>query len=902
MPHSQPPQTVKSAKLFNLADFHEGVLNTDDDIAFIRKYLSESQDHINEYFITGGNVTTAIHKRAWLVDQVLTYLWCQASLSPSENIALLAVGGYGRGELHPHSDVDILLLIRESEDDSFNTGLESFLTKLWDIGLNIGHSVRSLEECLDNARNELCIATSLVEARVIHGPESLLAALNETISPNKIWDNQEFFQEKCLEQSNRHAKHNNTEYNVEPDIKNAPGGLRDIQTIGWVAKRHFDVSDFAGLLEKGFISTSEHSILDECQTYLWELRYHLHLITNRGENRLLFDYQHKLSDTLNYVDNESNLAIEQLMKRYYRTALAVSQLNELLLQLFNELILEDQTELSTIPINQYFQLRNDAIEVTHPQVFEEYPSALLDIFKVIANRKDIKTVRASTIRLIMDNAHLIDANFCNEPRNNRIFMEFLRSPYNIFSQLKRMKRYGILGRYIPAFDNIIGQSQFDLFHIYTVDAHTLLVIRNMRSFRLREQRQPFPIAYYVAQQLPKIELLYLAGLFHDIGKGRGGDHSQLGAADSTEFCIRHGLNRSDTQLLAWLVQNHLLMSMTAQKKDLSDADVIQSFAEKIGGELKLDYLYALTVADICATNPKLWTSWRASLMRELYRKTKHVFRRGLENPVDSKQRILDNRNEALTRLDQITKDDSREKAKAIWDDLSDDYFLRESPSDIAWHTDGIIQHASNKPLILIRETTSRKYEGGTQIFIYTEDRANLFAIMVATMEQLHLSVVDAHVITSSSNFSLDTYIVLDEDGSPIGDDSYRNELIHKTLETALENSAPLPEIIHHRLPRQLKNFAPNTHIRLHNSKNNHHSILEVNTLDRPGVLAEIGLILAQMNIFVLNARITTLGERADDIFFVVDKNGDTIEEKEIGAVLKEKLCQSLNQVDNDDPQ
>ncbi len=896
MRNSNTPQAVKSAELFDLADFHEGVLKTDNDIAFIREYLSESQNKIDAYFVAGGCVTSAIRKRAWLVDQVLSYLWCQACLSPSDDIALLAVGGYGRAELHPHSDVDILLLIRDNNDKSFDQGLERFLTKLWDIGLNIGHSVRSLDECLENACDDLTIATSLMEARIILGPESLLDKLNSTIASDKVWDNQLFFQEKLHEQKQRHEKHNNTEYNVEPNIKNAPGGLRDIQTIGWVAKRHFGVNSLAGLVDKGFISEAEHNTLNECQDFLWQLRYHLHLLTKRGENRLLFDYQHSISGILNYVDNEQSLAIEQLMKRYYRTAQAVSQLNELLLQLFNELILENEAGTVAHPISEHFQLRNDAIEVTHPEVFVEYPSALLDIFKVIANRKDIKRVRASTIRLICDNSHLINEEFRNDPRNNRIFMDFLRSPFHIFSQLKRMKRYGILGRYIPAFDNIIGQSQFDLFHIYTVDAHTLLVIRNMRSFRLREQRKPFPIAYYIVQQLPKLELLYLAGLFHDIGKGRGGDHSQLGAKDSTEFCIRHGLNRSDTKLLAWLVQNHLLMSMTAQKKDISDPDIIQSFAEKIGEEVKLDYLYALTVADICATNPELWTTWRASLMRELYRETKRVFRRGLDKPIGTSDRAQDNRSESLVRLTQISDHDVSEDAKAIWDNLSDDYFLRESPSDIAWHTDGIIRHTSDKPLVLIRETTSRKFEGGTQIFIYTEDRPNLFAIMVSTLEQLHLSVVDARIITSDSNFSLDTYIVLDEEGTPIGNDTYRSELIHKTLEKALKTSSIIPEIVNHRLPRQLKNFAPNTRIKLQNSKHNHHSILEVNTLDRPGVLAQIGLILAKMGVSVLNARITTLGERADDIFFVVNEKGETIAEKEIGQQLKEALCQSLNQV------
>lgn len=861
----------------------------------IRDYIQCCQNCLNEFVLSGKPVEFAVTKRAWLVDQALIALWQQVGLPQSDAIALLAVGGYGRGELHPHSDVDILILLQENNPE-LDPAIESFFTHLWDIGLTIGHSVRSLEECFESAHDDLTIATSLMEARLITGSGRLLNQLALAIAPEHIWSDQDFFRAKLDEQIQRHSKANFTECNVEPDLKKAPGGLRDIHTIGWVAKRHFGVKDLAGLVDKGFISKDEYQTLINSQNFLWLLRYHLHLLTGRGENRLLFDYQTKLAQKLGFVDNKQNLAVEQMMKQYYRAALAISHLNELLLQLFNEVILEDSNSRSITPINEHFQLTNNAIEVRHPQVFKENPSALLEIFYIIANRQDIDKVRASTIRLIQEHSHLIDDEYRFDPRNNRIFMNFLRSPYNIFSQLKRMKRYGILGRYIPAFGEVIGQSQFDLFHIYTVDAHTLLVIKNMRRFRLKSQQQKFPLAHDIVHQLPKIELLYLAGLFHDIAKGRGGDHSKLGAEDCRNFCIQHGLSRADTDLLIWLVQNHLFMSMTAQKKDISDPEVIQKFAEFVADEIRLDYLFALTVADICATNPELWNSWRATLMRELYQETKHAFRRGLEKTIDSSDRVADKRNEALLLIKQDSHRDLSQQAQLIWNNMPDDYFLRESAHDIAWHTLGIINHQLSKPLILIKQTSSVKFEGGTQIFIYTEDQPNLFAVMVATLEQLRLSVMDARIITSCSNFSLDTYIVLDEDGSPLGDDPYRISVIQETLEKALENPMVYPQLVNQHIPRQRKNFRTNTHIKIHDSQRHHYSILEVNTLDRPGLLAQIGRFLSQRKISVLNARITTLGERADDIFFIVDQDGKALAETDAGKNLKIELCQTLDNI------
>ena len=893
-----PPASLRLAELFSIHEFHEGILHAESYTDFIRDFLRETQTRLNNYVLSGGCVVKAVHQRAWLVDQVLIYLWCKAELAPSASIALIAVGGYGRGELHPYSDIDLLLLVSDEENTPHQHGIELFLKSLWDIGLNIGHSVRTIQECVSTAEKDITIATALQETRLIAGPSELIHSLNQNCGADSLWPSVDFFKAKTSEQKFRHNKHNNTEYNLEPDIKNAPGGLRDIQTVGWVAKRHFGVATLQELIAQNFLSEAEYSILDDGQTFLWELRYHLHILTGRGENRLLFDYQTSIAKAMGYTDNETSLAIEQLMKAYYRAATSLAQVNEVLLQIFNELFLENSAELEIIPIDQQFQLANGAIEVTHPEVFSEHPSALLKIFYIIANRTDIIGMRAATIRLIHSHRHLINTEFRTDPQNNEIFLNFLRSPHNIFQQLKCMKRYGILGRYIPAFGDIIGQSQFDLFHIYTVDAHTLLVIKNMRQFYLNAQHEKLPIACRIMQQLPKLEILYLAGLFHDIAKGRGGDHSKLGAKDAIAFSKQHGLSHTETQLLIWLVQSHLIMSMTAQKKDLSDPEVIRQFAEEVGDEMRLEYLYVLTVADICATNPALWTSWRASLMRTLYRETKRLLRRGLDNPVDSSDRIQDNRNEALKRLALISKIDLSKEARVIWDNLGDDYFTREAPHDIAWHTQAIIQHPSNHPLILIQKTSSRKFEGGTHIFIYTEDHPNLFAVIAAVMEQLRLSIVDARIITSRTNFSLDTYIVLDEDGTPLDHDNNRFQHIRETLEEALIHPHEYPSIVTRRIPRQLKNFAPNTDIKLHNNKSGTHSILEVNTLDRPGVLAQVGLALSQLDISVINARITTLGERAEDLFFVTDKNALPFADTSLGKKLKKSLCITLNAMEN----
>ncbi len=859
-----------------------------------RKALQHAHQVLFSRFRKGEDIHALLKARAAVVDHILRHAWCSLQLHQEPLVGLLAVGGYGRAELHPHSDIDVLVL---HDLPGLNTDMEDrisrFITLLWDLGLDVGSSVRSILECASAARDDITIATNLMESRTLIGHESLRQRMLDTTSAQHLWTGKDFYAAKLAEQKERHAKHNNTEYNLEPDIKNAPGGLRDIQMVGWVVKRHYHATTLHDLVEHNFLTEQEYMQLDACQTLLWRIRFALHCIAGRAENKLLFDYQRQVAEMLGMQDEPRQRAVEQLMKQYYRSAMLISTLNEMLLQHFDENILGEDDRTAIEPVNNRFQIRNHHVEVTHPSIFRRYPSALLEIFVLVCNSPQVRGIRASTIRLIMQNVDLIDAGFRQDLRHTSLFIELLRSPHALFRTLRSMKRYGVLGRYIPAFGAIMGQMQFDLFHIYTVDAHTLLLIKNMRRFRYPDVQDRFPVVAQVALNLPKIELLYLAGLFHDIAKGRGGDHSELGATDAFEFCIQHRLSNWDAHLVAWLTRNHLSMSMTAQKKDINDPDVINEFAIKVGDTVHLDYLYALTVADICATNPTLWNSWRASLLRQLYQQTHRALRRGLGNPIDKSEWIEETRLTALASLSSVGVDE--QAVTDLWNNLGDEYFLRETANDITWHTQAILQHGHcGEPLVLIRETTQNRFLGATQIFVYTNDQPNLFAATVAALDQLHLNVLDARIMTSASRFSLDTYIVLDENNERLTDMT-RLRNIQQALTQTLAQPDQFPDIVKRRMPRQLRHFKVKTEVLLSNDIVHQITVVEVVTLDRPGLLARIGKIFMEHGVNLRTARIATLGERADDVFFLTDRMMHPISDPALCTRLAETLKQQLDQ-------
>ncbi len=609
----------------------------------IRAALAAAGDDLKTRFEAGESVVGLVHARATVIDEQLKKLW-KRDLEES-GAALIAVGGYGRGELHPYSDVDVMVLLPDELPPGAEDALSAFITALWDIGLEIGHSVRTIAQCLEEAKADLTVATTLMEARLLTGPTALFEAMQRATAPDKIWPSTEFFQEKRKEQIARHHRYFDTAYNLEPNVKGSPGGLRDIQMIGWVAKRHFGAATLAELVEHKFLTPGQLKRLEDGQSFLWRIRFGLHILTGRREDRLLFDHQIKLAQLLGYEDASYTLAVEQLMQRYYRTVMNLSRLNEMLLQLFEEAILMDPNAQPE-PLNDRFQIKNGFLQTSSDQVFANDPSALLELFLVLQQNPEIRGVSAYTVGLIRRNLHLIDDEFRQNPRNHRLFLSILRAPEGVTHELRRMNLYGVLGLYIPSFGRVVGRMQYDLFHAYTVDEHTLFVVSNLRRFALSRFDKELPHCSPIMQSLEKPEIAYLGGLFHDIAKGRGGDHSELGAVDARAFCLEHGLSKYEAGIVAWLVQHHLILSTTAQKKDIGDPDVINEFAAIVGDPLHLDYLYLLTVADVRGTNPKLWNSWKAQLFHDLYELTRRALWRGLENPIDREQLILEKQTKA----------------------------------------------------------------------------------------------------------------------------------------------------------------------------------------------------------------------------------------------------------------
>lgn len=860
-------------------------------VPLLKQALGIINQRLDQAFYDGADIRDLIYGRAWAMDQLLMSVWGQFAW-PDTKIALLAVGGYGRGELHPKSDLDLLILVENNDTSRYHQPMTEFITLLWDIKLEVGHSFRTLEDCEREAKADITIATNLLENRLLMGTKALHTAMLERLASDKMWPSAEFFDAKWQEQQVRHRKFNNSDHNLEPNIKSSPGGLRDIQMIGWVAKRHFNASSLKDLLAEDFLTASEVRLLEQGQSFLWQVRYALHLIAERCEDRLLFDYQRELAVLFGYLDTEKRLAVEQFMKRYYRVVTTLTELNDVLLQHFEQALLKKDVEQKITLINQRFQIRGELIEHLGDDVFERDPFALIEIFLLMAEHPEIKGVRATTIRALRDHRHLIDEAFRQDKRVNPLFMALLNSKGDVPLQLTRMSRYGILGRYLPEFGHAVGLTQHDLFHIYTVDAHTLRLLRLLQKFRDAAEEKNFPLASVIMRKLPKLSILWLAGLFHDLGKGYGGDHSEIGAVSALAFCNKQGLSKRDSHLVAWLVENHLVMSITAQKQDLTDPEVIRRFAEKVGEQLYLDYLHVLTVADINATNPKLWNGWRAALLNQLYTETKRALRRGLENPIDSTEWREETQQQALTSLVKLAIDE--QKITELWTTLGKDYFLQNTAEEVVWHTQGILAHApSREPLVLIAAPTENLSEGGTKVFIYSRDVAFSFAATAATLDRLGLSIHDARIASSDKGFTLNTLIVLEQNGQ-IPRSQARLAEIEKALILALNNPETFPKLVQRHTPRQLKHFTLPTQVYISNDPNNLRTLIEVVTPDRPGLLARIGRIFVEFDLWLQNAKIATLGERVEDVFFVTLQDGSPLSDPALCQKLEARLCAELD--------
>ncbi|MBY6186961.1 [protein-PII] uridylyltransferase [Marinobacter hydrocarbonoclasticus] len=851
-----------------------------DAISQCRDNLRAQAELARQKFIDGEAIGVLLAERAYEMDQNLIRLWLHFGLS-DEPAALVAVGGYGRCELHPHSDVDLLILTGPEPSTELESKLTLLLQALWDARLEVGHSVRSVAETLSQAEGDITIATNLLESRLLSGDSALYHELQQAIGTDAFWPSAPFFEAKLTEQQARHLKA--SAFDLEPNLKSCPGGLRDIQTISWVAMRHFNASCLAELVSHGFLEPEELEELNACRDHLWRLRFALHCVAGRAEDRLLFDHQRAVASLMGYRD-ETQLAVEQMMKRYYRTVRAVRELNQMLLWLFRTTFRKRPLP-DPVALNGPFVRRGRLIEAAHDRVFED-PAQILALFAEAARHREVDTVSAATLRLLRKARRKQKHSLSDLPECRTQFMAILRHPDGI-KALSLMHRHGILATYLKPWQRIVGQMQFDLFHAFTVDEHTHRLLQFIERFADPEHKEIFPLGSVLIDQLPKKGLLVLAALFHDIGKGRGGDHSEIGADEARQFCQLHAMNEHDGRLVAWLVEQHLLMSVTAQRRDITDPEVIETFANQVQDADRLSYLYCLTVADICATNDKLWNNWKGSLLRELYHATRDRLNAGMAKPVDSRARIREHKGKARNQL--VRQGFEPDAIDAFWQRLSADYFLRFSPAQIQWHSEMLVEQDPDRFQVQLSTHVTR---GGTELLVYGPDRPGLFAMVMAQLDAKRVSVHDAQIFTTRDGYALDSFVILEHDGHPIQDPSRINRL-RQSLITALTkgtlSARPLRP-----LSRKLRSFRVPTRVQFLSSQRKNCTMMELVTLDRPGLLAQIAQVFDRCGLSIQAAKITTVGEKAEDFFMLCNPEGQALSQAEQDT-LSRALVSALEQ-------
>jgi len=826
------------------------------------------------------DIRDLVRARAWVIEQLVLTAW-NGLVDPVARLELVAVGGFGRGELHPHSDADVLIL-RSDDDDVPDRALEDFVRVLWDADLHPGSSVRTLAECIEQARADVTVATNLMEARLLAGAGELYGAMREATDAPSLWPAGEFFAAKSDEQGQRHDQFEDTVYNLEPDLKSGPGGLRDIQMVAWVAQRHFGTTTLHGLVEHDFLTEREHDELVEARDRLWRIRWALHQISGRAEERLLFDYQQALAERFGFEAGSRNATVEAFMQHYYRTVMRVERLNEMLLQMFEEELLVGRRHLPSATIDANFRQRHGYLEVVDSQAFMRTPKMMLQMFLVLADNPEIRGVRASTIRLIREHLFLIDAEFRARDENLALFLELLRRPRRVYSQLERMNRYGILAALIPAFGQVVGRMQFDLFHVYTVDQHILFVIRNLRRIANHKYPDQFANAIEVFGRIERPELLYLAALFHDIAKGRGGDHSELGASDAAGFLARLDVGEDDRELVCWLVEKHLLMSMTAQRRDISDPAVVDEFARAVGTRRRLDHLYVLTVADIAATRPKLWNSWKDSLMRELYLATVEHFQAGLEVPQQRSELARELTEEVLTAIAARGLD--RARAAAVLETVPEPARLRLDADQLVWGLESVLS-GPGPQRVACRNLPDK---GISEVFVHAEDFDGLFALTAREFDRMELNVLAARVATTVDARSWNLFQLMDANGRALND-SDTARLVRALIEQLRRRDIrPLPG---RPIPRRLKHFMARSEIAFVAERGL--TRLEIATTDRPGLLSAIAESLVECGVRLHDARVATFGQRVEDVFLVSDREGCALDASRQQA-LEQELRQRLD--------
>ena len=844
--------------------------------AALRQQLQTGRALLLQRFLAKPSSALLLRQSRRLIDRTLREAW--RSHQMPQSIALAAVGGYGRGELFPHSDVDILVLLPEPPNAALRGQLEALIGNLWDTGIEVAHSVRTIEECLAESAKDVTVQTSLLESRLLIGSRKLFASFHA--ASQAAFDVRAFFKAKRLEQDQRHGKHQESAYNLEPNLKEAPGGLRDLQTILWIARSGKIAQSWKGLAVRGLITHPEARQLKRHQSLLEEIRARLHFIAGRREDRLLFDYQDALARQFGYSPTTAKRASEQFMQHYYRTAKAITQLNTILLQNLG-VTLFPAPDAPPVPLNERFQAVQELLDARDATLFERHPEAILESFLLMQKHPELKGMTAATLRALWRGRLKINAKFRRNATNRARFIEFFQQPRGIVHELRRMNQYSILGTYLPAFGKIVGQMQHDLFHVYTVDQHILTVVRNMRRFTMLEFAHEYPLCSRLMAGFERHWVLYIAALFHDIAKGRGGDHSKLGTADARLFCRQHGLSRQDSKLIEFLVEHHLTMSAVAQKQDLSDPDTIKNFAKLVKTDRQLIALYLLTVADVRGTSPRVWNAWKGKLLEDLFNATLRSLQGG---KMSNDQGLQERQGEALRLLRLYAL--SNTVQEEFWKQLDVAYFLRHDAQDIAWQT-RTLHYRVSTALPVVKARLSPIGEG-LQVMVYVIDQKDLFARICGYFGEINFNIADARVHTTRHGYALDTFLVLGPGRSP----HYRDmiNLIEVELQRRIEGQTELPSPGRFRLSRQLKHFPITPEVNIRPDEKGQYHLLSIAAGDRPGLLYSVARILSKYEISLRTARINTLGERAEDVFVL---SGAAMSNPRAVLLLEQDLLEQL---------
>ncbi len=831
----------------------------------VRAKLNQAYDSLDEAFWQGADITACLNKRSDLVDQVLSLGWSWYGLDQIP-VVLVAVGGYGRQVLHPQSDVDILVLASKTLSRAQNHHIEHFIAYTWDCGLCVGHSVRTLQECESISQQDFTVLSNLLDARYIEGDKPLFESLTNytKIQSRKATPLKEFFFWKLKEREKRYHRFGHTEYTLEPNLKESPGGLRDIQLLGLFTKREFGTHDLEVLTTIGFITTEEKKALSAAQYVLWQIRYALHLVAGKSEDRLFLDYQENLARKFGFDDPQLNQAISSFMQIFFRSIRELREITSVLFQHFRELYQQDT--ITSTPLNNFASIQNQSICITDEPYLAQNPNQVLVLFEALAEHQNLRGFIARSTRFIINfyRTHPLIAT----TETKHLFLKLFKHPHGTSKALGLMARFGLLSQYCPPYRAIVGQMQYDLYHVYTVDAHILNMLETIQKF----YRDPPDISFIQDCLHADLEPigLYLGALFHDIGKGQGGNHSLIGYELSQQFCKDHQLEEDMVDLISWLVKEHLTLSRYARTKDLSQPEVIAQFCQIVQTKKRLDYLYVLTIADILATNPTLWNRWQETLLKNLYLAAKQFFNDQTELDPQHLMRVNQQRALLLLKNEAFDKD----KITELWEPLGVEYFQVETPETIAWHTRELYQAGRQQPFIVALQPHTS--QGGTEIFVLAPDRPHLFALCAATLDKLQLGIVQARIITSNDRNCMNTFVVLESSGLPITSPNRKIE-IQQTLLSLLQPLIETPNIppkipfVSHRIRRQLRFFKHEAKVTLSNAESEKTTVLVVRAPDFPGLLARIGEAFMACDIFVHSAKINTLGKRVEDVFHICDR-------------------------------